>query len=52
MAIDPLVINNTAINGNKVEILERYKYVGEMIIHNVNEKAAWDKEQRNYQKFN
>lgn len=42
MTTDQLIINNVMINGNKMDIVERLKYVGEMINNNVYEKAAWD----------
>lgn len=40
MAIDPSVITNVMINGNKVQILERSKYLREIITYTVNKKAV------------
>lgn len=42
MIIDPLCIDKIKINGNNIAIVEKFKYLGETITYNLNERPAWE----------
>lgn len=41
MVTNPLVINHITVNTRKVKIVRQFKYLGEMITYNLDEKPAW-----------
>ena len=41
MVADPLVINHITINNRKIKIVKQFKYLGEIITYNLDEKPAW-----------
>lgn len=41
MARDPLCTNKIQINNQDVELVESFKYLGEIITHNIKEKTNW-----------
>lgn len=41
MAVNPLEIDHIIINNRKIKIVKQFKYLGEIITYNLNEKLAW-----------
>lgn len=41
MVADPLVINHIIVCNRKVKIVKQFKYLGEIITYNLDEKPAW-----------
>lgn len=39
----PLSMDKAVINDQKLNIVQQFKYLGEIIMHNLNEKATWIK---------
>lgn len=41
MVTDPLVIDHITVNNREIKIVKQFKYLGEIITYNLDEKSAW-----------